>query len=76
MSPTPLVALIHVADALCNEMGFGYNDTVSLKYDRKALKTLGLTKETVSEMVETLREPVAKEILELVSQCLGGSPDD
>ena len=70
-SPSPLVALIHVADALCNDMGFGYNDTVKVKYDRKALKTLGLTKETVSEMVETLREPVAKEIMELVSQCLG-----
>ncbi len=75
-SPAPLVALIHVADALCNEMGFGYNETVKVKYDRKALKTLGLTKETISEMVETLREPVAREIVELVSQCLGDSPSD
>ena len=70
-APAPLVALIHVADALCNEMGFSYNDSSSVKYDRAALKTLGLNKETVAEMVETLREPVAKEIVEIVSQCLG-----
>ena len=71
-SPSPLVALVHVADALCNEMGFGCNDCGGkVKYDRAALKTLGLSRETVAEMVETLREPVAKEIMEVVSQCLG-----
>ena len=70
-TPSRLVALIHVADALCNEMGFGYSDHPKVTYERGALKALGLKRQTMSEMAETLREPVAREIMEIVSQCLG-----
>lgn len=70
-SPTPLVALIHVANNLCSEMGFGYNDAESIKYDRASLKALGLKRQSVRDLAEELQEPVAKEVMDVVSQCLG-----
>ncbi|MBT3341641.1 MAG: HDOD domain-containing protein [Gemmatimonadetes bacterium] len=69
-SPSPLVALVHVANNLCSEMGFGYNDA-EIKYDRAALKVLGLKRQAVRDMAEALQEPVAKEVMDVVSQCLG-----
>lgn len=70
-SPSALVALIHVANGVCSEIGFGYDDSSSIKYSRPALKALGLKRDTVKEMVEALREPVTKEVMDVVSQCLG-----
>ena len=40
-------------------------------YNRPALKALRLKREAVKEMVEALREPVTKEVMDVVSQCLG-----
>lgn len=70
-APSALVALVHVANGVCSEIGFGYNDADSVKYSRPALKVLGLKRDTVREMVEALREPATKEIMEVISQCLG-----
>ncbi len=72
--PSPLTALIHVADNLCSEMGFGYNDADSIKYDRASLKALGLKRQSVRDLAEELQESVAKEVMDVVSQCLGEAP--
>jgi len=69
-APPPLVALVHVANGLCSEMGFGDTEG-EVTYSRPALKALGLKRETVRELSEELREPVAKELVNVVSQCLG-----
>lgn len=69
--PSPLVALIHVANGMCTEMDYGYYDGEYVKYDRAALKALGLKRQTVRDMVEEMRESIAKEIVDVVSQCLG-----
>ena len=69
-TPTPLVALVHVADRMCAEMGFGYQDT-DVKYSRPALKVLGMKREAIRELVESMHEPVAKELMDVLTQCLG-----
>ena len=70
-APTPLVALIHVANGISSEIGFGCNDGSAIKYSRPALKALGLKRDAVREMVEDLRDPVTKEIMDVINQCLG-----
>ena len=70
-APSTLLSLIHVANGMCSEMGFGYDDADSVKYHRPALKALGLKRESVRELVEALQEPVGKELMDIVSQCLG-----
>ena len=70
-APSPLVALIHVANGVSSEIGFGYTDGSAVKYSRPALTALGLKRDTVREMVEALREPVTKEIMDVINQCLG-----
>ena len=69
-TPSPLVALVHVADGMCAEMGFGYS-VPDTKYSRPALKVLGLTREAVRDLIEDLREPVGKELMDVLRQCLG-----
>lgn len=69
-APSPLVALVHVANGMCTEMGFGFS-AGEVKYSRQALKVLGLKRETVRELVEALRDPVGKELMGLLNQCLG-----
>ena len=68
--PSPLVALVHVANGMCSEMGFGDSEG-EVKYSRPALKALGLKREAVRELVEEMREPVGKDLMDVVSQCLG-----
>lgn len=69
--PSVLTALVHVANGMCSEMGFGYHDGSTFKYARPALQMLGMKRETVRELVEELQEPVGKALMEVVSQCLG-----
>ena len=73
-APSPLLALVHVANGVCSEMGFGYNDSDTVNYDRGALKALGLKRQTVRDIVEELSAAVAKEVMDVVSQCLGEAP--
>ncbi|MDA0335836.1 MAG: HDOD domain-containing protein [bacterium] len=70
-NPSPLVALIHVANGVCSEIGFGYDDASTVKYSRPALKALGLKRDSIREMVDALRDPATKEIMDVISQCLG-----
>jgi HD-like signal output (HDOD) protein len=70
-APVPLTALVHVANLMSKEMGFSYHAGGEVKYSRPALKVLGLKRETVRELVEELQEPVGRELMDVLNQCLG-----
>lgn len=68
--PTPLVCLIHVADNLCKDMGLGYGEEETGHYNPKALARLGLKKEDLESLRETLTADVGDEVTSMVAQCL------
>ena len=71
-SPRPLVWLVHLADNLSKEIDLAYMPGAPPDYSPAVLESLRLDQQTVSELAESLGEPVATEVEELVERCLHG----
>ena len=69
-SPSPLVALIHVANGLSKAIGLSYIENEPPSYDASALKALNLTRESIAELKELMSEAAVGEVKELVQQCM------
>ena len=70
--PSELVCLVHLADNLCKDLGLGYLAEEKGVYDASVLTTLGVTKDDIDGMGESLGDGVVGEIQELVSRCIEG----
>ena len=69
-SPSPLVALVHVANGLAKELGLGYAESEPADYARPALDELKLTRQGVRGVKDALQDSVVSQVRELVKQCM------
>ena len=69
-SPAPLVALVHVANALVKELGLAYLKDEQVDYSPAALESLGLNRTGVRAVKGVLEESVVGQVKQLVRQCM------
>jgi HD-like signal output (HDOD) protein len=68
-SPSELVCLIHLADQLAKELGFGYLEDEPRLYAAEVLRKLGLETSDIVALRERLGSDLPGEIRELVDRC-------
>lgn len=67
--PDGLMALVHVADNLCKDLGLGYGADESGLYDSNVLRVLGLNQEGIIELRQSLEGETVEEIMDIVERC-------
>ena len=67
--PDGLMALVHVADNLCKDLGLGYGADERGLYDSNVLRVLGLNQEGIVELRQQLEGDTVAEIMEVVERC-------
>ncbi|MFH1571718.1 MAG: HDOD domain-containing protein [Gemmatimonadota bacterium] len=73
-SPEPLTCLIHLANNLCKDAGKGYMPFEQSVYSAEVLETLGMNRDDVRRLQETLGESIVSEIDDLVDRCTQPPP--
>ncbi len=71
--PDGLMALVHVADNLCKDLGLGYGADERGLYDSNVLRVMGLNQERVVELRAQLEGETVEEIMEIVERCTSNS---
>ena len=67
--PDGLMALVHVADNLCKDLGLGYAAGESGLYDSNVLRVLGLNQERIVELRQSLEGETVEEIMDIAERC-------
>ena len=68
--PSPLVSLVHLANNVCKDLGWGYQGDEAADYDPAVLSALNLSPDKVRALVDHLGETVIQEIVDMVDQCV------
>lgn len=68
--PSPLTALIHVADGITKEMDLGLTEREPAEYDRNALAVLKLRREDAHRLGQSFAGLVKGEVQRLVKECM------
>ena len=68
--PSPLTALIHVADGIAKEMGLGMIKDEATQNNRSALSVLSLRREDARNLSKNYASLVKGEVRRLVKQCM------
>lgn len=70
--PRPVVSLVHVANNLAKELGFGYLPEESARYSASVLMALGLKRRDMDKLRSDLGETVAADVEDIVARCMNG----
>jgi len=70
--PRPVVSLVHVANNLAKELGFGYLPEEGARYSTSVLVSLGLKRRQMGELRGALGETVAADVEDIVARCMNG----
>lgn len=70
--PRPMVSLIHVANNLAKELGFGYLPKEEARYSASVLMAVDLKRRDLDQLRNTLGETVAGDVEEIVARCMNG----
>ncbi|MFC1526355.1 HDOD domain-containing protein [Candidatus Latescibacterota bacterium] len=68
-SPAALTCLIHMANNLCKDVGKGYLPSEPSVYSAQVLAALGMQRDDVRKLQQTLGESIVEEIDDLVDRC-------
>ena len=69
-TPTPLVALVHVANNITKEIGMGYSEGEPANYTEGAFKTLKIGPQIIRHLKAVMSEEVVAQVKQLVRQCM------
>jgi hypothetical protein len=68
-----VVSLVHVANNLAKELGFGYLPHEDARYSTSVLMSLGLKRRGLDQLRNALGETAAADIEDIVARCMNGA---
>ncbi|MFH1567755.1 MAG: HDOD domain-containing protein, partial [Gemmatimonadota bacterium] len=70
--PRPLVCLVHMANNLAKQLGFGVIPEAESRYSASVLMALGLKRSDADRLAKTLGDEAAADVEDIVGRCLNG----
>ncbi|MDA0337438.1 MAG: HDOD domain-containing protein [bacterium] len=70
--PSELLALVHLADNLCKDLGMGALADETAQYDAAVLRVLGVSAERVIEIRDRLGPQTVQQVMDIVERCTAG----